>query len=71
LHLFRRGAEKPLTVATTLDSVVERGSEQTKNRSFTLFFPLIWWALYGGQIINWPFGRGLVRSADVNGDDIM
>jgi uncharacterized membrane protein len=31
---------------------------------------LIWWALYGGQIINWPFGRGLVRSADVDGDDI-
>jgi uncharacterized membrane protein len=31
---------------------------------------IIWWALYGGQIINWPFGRGLVRSADVGGDDI-
>jgi uncharacterized membrane protein len=31
---------------------------------------LIWWALYGGQTINWPFGRGLVRSADVDGDDI-
>ena len=23
---------------------------------------LIWWALYAGQVINWPFGRGLVRS---------
>jgi uncharacterized membrane protein len=31
---------------------------------------IIWWALYGGQIINWPFGRGLVRSANVGGNDI-
>jgi hypothetical protein len=31
---------------------------------------IIWWPLYGGLIINWPFGRGLVRSAKVGGDDV-
>jgi hypothetical protein len=39
LHLFRRGEEKPLTVAITPVLVVERESEQAKKRNFTLFFP--------------------------------
>jgi uncharacterized membrane protein len=29
---------------------------------------LIWWALYSAQVLNWPFGRRLVRSSSAGSE---